>query len=654
MNIMLAEIRSLSVEIQDSPVPSPIAATDFPDLLKHQLGDIKTAQNPIEKDQQAVDFKDFIMPVGPSGQDPIRRSAEAVPPRMREYLAQQQISITTDAEPALRQPLSIETLPQMAASGTATPLPQALGGTAVAGAALPAGGKVLPPLTRTALKVVVQPETAVSAPVRPAAELPPLASSSLRTPLAAETTPARVTLAAETTPARLSQPVEIKAAVAATLVSSEATTSTSAPLLRQAALPATDGSPKQMLSRPAQIEASPEINARTALPANAAPPLENRLPVGFRQSAAPPTEADAQINHSRGEQLVGLADGSARRAAQPAAMQARAEPVSNAAMPPMNASAAARKPASDPVSRPNGETAGIGPVAKTLPPAGEIETSLPSALKSVQPRPIADPENLPIGLHRLTSKTLPRQIAEPLPPAPPSTNSVHRADVVVPPGSTPEVASLARMSPMPGADPAVSDNSPARVAEVLTQPAQNSAPQTALHSSQSAPQPGAVSSLPSLAATPSPSLPAQLEVLSLARPADSIEWGRGMGERVSYMIDQKQNTATIRLDPPALGKLDVQVRIADEGTTITIQTQHAQTRDLIESSALRLRDFLQENGHQNVNVDVSQRQDQQQTRNQSSLADGSEFEDESSPEQLASAGEQVGNFTTDGLLDTFA
>ena len=108
--------------------------------------------------------------------------------------------------------------------------------------------------------------------------------------------------------------------------------------------------------------------------------------------------------------------------------------------------------------------------------------------------------------------------------------------------------------------------------------------------------------------------------LQLSRQAEAGDWGNGLGERVQWMINQKQNSAMIRLDPPALGKLDVQVKIAEDATTITIQTQHAQTRDLIETASHRLRDFLQESGYQNVNVDVSQRQDQQQARAQGGSA----------------------------------
>ena len=151
-------------------------------------------------------------------------------------------------------------------------------------------------------------------------------------------------------------------------------------------------------------------------------------------------------------------------------------------------------------------------------------------------------------------------------------------------------------------------------------------------------------------------LPSQFEPMGMSPNADSSEWGNGLGERVSWMINQKQNTATIRLDPPMLGKLDVLVKITDDATTITIQTQHAQTRDLIESASARLRDFLQESGFQNVNVDVSQRQDQQQAGSQMTADGQDEPADDfhQDQEQDFEQRGQVGYLSGDGLVDTFA
>ncbi len=191
--------------------------------------------------------------------------------------------------------------------------------------------------------------------------------------------------------------------------------------------------------------------------------------------------------------------------------------------------------------------------------------------------------------------------------------------------------------------------------EIPAQPSANTSPQNVALSTSAAQAFSALS--PALAATAqSNTFPTHLETLTLARNPDSTQLGSGLSERVNWMINQKQNTANIRLDPPFLGKLDVQIKLADDATTVIFQTQHAQTRDLIESASVRLRDFLQESGYQNVSVDVSQRQDQQQARSQTSPGADADQQDESyqDPDFDHQQRDAVNYFIGDGIVDTFA
>jgi len=103
-------------------------------------------------------------------------------------------------------------------------------------------------------------------------------------------------------------------------------------------------------------------------------------------------------------------------------------------------------------------------------------------------------------------------------------------------------------------------------------------------------------------------LPSALQTLQLAPQATASQWGDALGEKVSLLLSNKLNSVEIRLDPPHLGKLDIQIQLKDDSATITIHTQHAQTRDLIDSASARLREFLQEAGYNSVDVDVSHRE----------------------------------------------
>ena len=146
-----------------------------------------------------------------------------------------------------------------------------------------------------------------------------------------------------------------------------------------------------------------------------------------------------------------------------------------------------------------------------------------------------------------------------------------------------------------------------------------------------------------------------LERMLVSNPKSSVEWGSGLGERVSLMLNQKQNAATIRLDPPMLGKMDIQIQVKDDVTNVTINTQHAQTRDMVDNASQRLREILQDAGYENVNVDVSHQSDQQ--KNDAQFMADSNSSENSDTGSTSSADEQA--ITTqvsisNSLVDYFA
>ena len=150
-------------------------------------------------------------------------------------------------------------------------------------------------------------------------------------------------------------------------------------------------------------------------------------------------------------------------------------------------------------------------------------------------------------------------------------------------------------------------------------------------------------------------LPSNLDKMVMTNPDSSAEWGSALGDRVSVMLNQKQHLATIRLDPPTLGKMDIQILVKDDVTNVTIHTQHAQTRDMVDSASYRLREILQDAGYQNVNVDVSHQSDQQkqdaQFSNSSDANDGLDSDAASSADKLPMT---VQINLPDSLVDFFA
>ena len=144
-----------------------------------------------------------------------------------------------------------------------------------------------------------------------------------------------------------------------------------------------------------------------------------------------------------------------------------------------------------------------------------------------------------------------------------------------------------------------------------------------------------------------------LQDMTLNPTGSSKVWGEGVGERVQWMVNQKLNSATIRLDPPHLGKLDVQINLAADATTININTQQAQTREMLEQASARLKEFLEESGFQNVNVDISHQQARQDEPSQAAF--GSQSTDAEDGSQSVEAGVQnQGKNSVNGLVDYFA
>lgn len=100
--------------------------------------------------------------------------------------------------------------------------------------------------------------------------------------------------------------------------------------------------------------------------------------------------------------------------------------------------------------------------------------------------------------------------------------------------------------------------------------------------------------------------------LQLPQNPSPDQWGNALGEKIQLMINTKMESAELRIDPPHLGKMDVKIQINEDSTKVIIQTQHTATRELVDAASYRLKDWLQESGFQNVDVDVSQQQQSQE------------------------------------------
>ncbi|WP_419811797.1 flagellar hook-length control protein FliK [Bacterioplanoides sp.] len=141
---------------------------------------------------------------------------------------------------------------------------------------------------------------------------------------------------------------------------------------------------------------------------------------------------------------------------------------------------------------------------------------------------------------------------------------------------------------------------------------------------------------------------------------DKEKWAPALGSRIVTMVADNIQQAEIHLDPPELGSMEIKMQVNQEQTSIQVQVQSTQVRDVLEANAQRLRDALAEQGMELAGFDVSQQQSDQQSAQQQAA----QQQAESGPEGhqggdnlVAAEGDEATTVTvreSDGLLDAYA
>ncbi len=102
-------------------------------------------------------------------------------------------------------------------------------------------------------------------------------------------------------------------------------------------------------------------------------------------------------------------------------------------------------------------------------------------------------------------------------------------------------------------------------------------------------------------ATPTP-----LPTLKVAAGVDTPEFGHGLADRVSWMVDNNLNGAKLQVNPPQLGPIEVRIAVQGNHAQVWLTSHSAVTRDALESSSPKLREMLGAQGFGQVSVDISQ------------------------------------------------
>jgi hypothetical protein len=102
---------------------------------------------------------------------------------------------------------------------------------------------------------------------------------------------------------------------------------------------------------------------------------------------------------------------------------------------------------------------------------------------------------------------------------------------------------------------------------------------------------------------PSPSATAQPMAVSV--PMNQPGWDQALGQNVLWMAKHDVQVASMRLNPPQLGPLEVRITFNQDQANVSFFSHHGVVREAVEAALPRLREMFGEGGINLVNVDVS-------------------------------------------------
>jgi len=118
--------------------------------------------------------------------------------------------------------------------------------------------------------------------------------------------------------------------------------------------------------------------------------------------------------------------------------------------------------------------------------------------------------------------------------------------------------------------------------------------------------------VPTVEFPPLTSLPLQLAERASRREPEMLQpkvgtdpWETALGQRVCWMIGDQQHTASLLLDPPELGLLQVVVTVSNDQATATFVAAEPEVRRAIEAAIPRLREMMDSAGIQLGDATVS-------------------------------------------------
>ena len=112
--------------------------------------------------------------------------------------------------------------------------------------------------------------------------------------------------------------------------------------------------------------------------------------------------------------------------------------------------------------------------------------------------------------------------------------------------------------------------------------------------------------LPATAAHKPPTLDLQRlpQAIDVVLANDRTVWPEQMANRLALLVQRETNTASLRLHPPSLGRVDVKITISNDQAAIWLSAPIADVRDMLGQSLVRLDNLLANAGIELTGAEV--------------------------------------------------
>jgi flagellar hook-length control protein FliK len=156
--------------------------------------------------------------------------------------------------------------------------------------------------------------------------------------------------------------------------------------------------------------------------------------------------------------------------------------------------------------------------------------------------------------------------------------------------------------------------------------------------------------------TPRGNLPAGLIQEHIPSPVGTNKWGNDVGQKVVWLINNDESSATLTLNPPDLGPMKVVVHVENGQAHASFSADQPEVRQALLDSIPKLREVMENAGISLGQTNVSQSNSGSQDTNggDNKRKFGSITSIDSDSNEDASLNTSVTTIARRGLVDTFA